>query len=73
MTYMGTVRNGVVVLPPDATLAEGATVEVTVREPAANDDPFLALVEKLAKPRPHWPNDYVINHGHYVNGEPRKS
>jgi hypothetical protein len=73
MTYTGTVKNGVVVLPPDATLAEGATVEVTLREPAANDDPFLTLVEKLAKPRPYWPNDYVINHGHYVSGEPRKS
>jgi hypothetical protein len=36
------------------------------------DDPFLAAVRKTAKPRPHWPKDYALNHGHYVSGEPRK-
>ena len=46
---------------------------MTPREVAAEEDPFLALVEKLAKPRPHWPADYVLNHGHYVSGEPKKS
>jgi len=33
---------------------------------------FLAAVLKTAKPRPHWPKDYALNHGHYVSGEPKK-
>jgi hypothetical protein len=72
MTYKGTVKNGVVVLPPEVELPEGAEVDVTPRMEAAEEDPFLALVQKLAKVRPHWPDDYVINHGHYVSGEPKK-
>jgi hypothetical protein len=72
MTYKGTVKNGVVVLPPEVELPEGAEVDVTPREVVVGDDPFLALVEKLAKPRPHLPADYALNHGHYVRGEPKK-
>ena len=26
----------------------------------------------LAKPRPHLPKDFALNHGHYVRGEPKK-
>jgi hypothetical protein len=72
MTYFGTVRNGVIVLPPDVTLPEGAAVDVTVRagEPTGNALPEEVL--KLAKPRTHLPPDYALNHGHYVRGEPRK-
>ena len=55
MSYTGTVKNGVVILPPDVQLPEGAQVEVTPREVSPAEDPFLAAVEQLAKPRPHWP------------------
>ena len=78
MTYQGTVKNGVVVLPADVVLREGSLVEVTPRELIApceliaENDPFLALVLKLAKPRPHLPDDYALNHGHYVSGEPKR-
>ena len=72
MSYTGKVKNGVVVLPPEVKLAEGAEVEIVPREVTATEDPFLAAVLKLAKPRPHWPKDYALNHGHYVSGEPRK-
>jgi len=73
MSYLGTVQNGVIVLPPDVHLPEGAEVEVTPRELAPEDDPFLAAVLRATKPRPHWPADYALNHGHYVGGEPKKS
>jgi hypothetical protein len=73
MSYTGTVKNGVVVLPPDVTLPEGAEVEVVPREVQSQDDPFLAAALKTAKRRPHWPQDYASNHGHYVSGEPKKS
>ena len=49
------------------------TVDVTPRELTAKEDPFLAAALKSAKPRPHWPADYVRNHGHYVSGEPKKT
>jgi hypothetical protein len=50
-------------------LPEGAEVKI---ETIATDDPFLAAVERLAKPRPHLPKDYALNHGHYLRGEPKK-
>jgi hypothetical protein len=72
VSYTGKVKNGVVVLPPEVKLQEGAEVEVVTHEAASSEDPFLLAVLKVAKPRPHWPKDYVLNHGHYVSGEPRK-
>ena len=57
-----TVKNGVVVLPPEAKLPEGAVVEVILEVPGrAQDDAFIAAIRKVAKPRPHWPRDYVRN------------
>lgn len=73
MSYTGTVKNGVIVLPPEVKLEEGAQVEVVLRELTPEEDPFLAAVLKLAKPRPHFPKDFALNHGHYVSGEPKKS
>jgi hypothetical protein len=72
MTYKGTIKNGVVVLAPDVDLPEGAEVDVTPRKIAQEVDPFAALALKLAKPRSHLPQDYALNHGHYVRGEPKK-
>jgi hypothetical protein len=72
MSVTGTVKNGVVVLPPGTQLPEGAEVKIETIQLTTADDPFLAAVERLAKPRPHLPRDYALNHGHYVRGEPKK-
>jgi hypothetical protein len=72
MTYVGKVQNGVVVLPPDAHLPEGTEVTIELIEAVADVDPFIAAARKVAKPRPNWPKDYALNHGHYVSGEPKK-
>ena len=72
MSVTGTVKNGVIVLPAGVVLPEGAEVRVEAPDAASAEDPFLAAVNKTAKPRPHWPKDYVLNHGHYVSGEPKK-
>jgi hypothetical protein len=72
VTYKGTVKNGVVVLPPEVQLPEGAAVEVTPLEVVADDLPFLRALLKLAKPR-DWPEDFALNHAHYVKGHPKKS
>ena len=72
MSVTGKVKNGVVVLPPGTKLPEGAAVRVETLDSNSQSDPLAAAVEKLAKPRPHLPNDYALNHGHYVRGEPKK-
>ncbi len=72
MSFTGKVKNGVVVLPPEANLPEGAEVKVELLDLIPENDPFIQAVLKLAKPRPHWPKDYALNHGHYVSGEPKK-
>ena len=69
MSVTGKIVNGSVVLPPGTRLPEDAEVKI---ETIATDDPFLAAVERLAKPRPHLPKDYALNHGHYLRGEPKK-
>ena len=73
MSVTGKIKNGMVVLPPGTKLPEGADVKIETLELLPEDDPFVAAVLKVAKPRPHWPKDFVLNHGHYVSGEPKKS
>lgn len=72
MSYTGKVKNGVVVLPPGVQLPEGAEVEVEPLELVPETEPFIQALLKLAKPRPHWPKDYALNHAHYVKGHPKK-
>jgi hypothetical protein len=71
VTYRGTVKNGVVVLPRDAHLADGVEVEACLVETAPSDPPFLKSILKLSKPR-DWPEDFALNHAHYVKGHPKK-
>ena len=73
MSFTGKIQNGVVVLPPEIKLPEGTEVSVETVDLPADNDPFIQAVLKSAKPRPHWPKDYALNHGHYVSGEPKKS
>ena len=63
MSVTGKIKNGVVVLPPGTVLPEGTEVRVESIELTAQDDPLVAAVEKLARPRPHLPADYALNHG----------
>jgi len=69
MSVTGKIVNGSVVLPSGTKLPEGAQVRIKT---VPTDDPFVAAVERLAKPRPHLPKDYALNHGHYRRGEPKK-
>lgn len=72
MSLTGKVKNGVVVLPPGTQLPEGAEVRVETINPTAAEDPIVAAVQRLAKPRHHLPKDYALNHGHYIRGEPKR-
>lgn len=71
MSYQGIIKNGQIMLPPDATLPEGAavTVDVQLRE---EDFPewsrgFIKLIKKR-----DWPEDMALNHDHYLHGTPKK-
>ena len=72
MSFKGTVKNGVVVLPPDAKLPDGVEVQVTPLEGRADAPTFLRAILDLAKPR-DWPEDFALNHAHYAKGHPKKS
>ncbi|HEY3761627.1 MAG TPA: hypothetical protein VGN23_07760 [Verrucomicrobiae bacterium] len=71
MSVNGIIKNGEVVLPPGTSLPEGASVRVETLLTGA-EDPLVAAVDRLARPRPHLPADFALNHGHYVGGEPKK-
>lgn len=71
MSFIGTVENGQIKLPPDARLPEGATVEVMVRDDVAGLPDHVKEILKLTKPR-GWPKDFSKNFGHYLFGEERR-
>ena len=72
MSYTGIVRNGVVILPPEARLSEGTEVQIIPKAAEQAVNPFLEGMLQLAKPR-DWPEDFALNHAHYVKGTPKKS
>jgi hypothetical protein len=73
VSVTGTVKNGVIVLPPGTKLPEGAEVKVETLNLLPESDPRIAEILKLAKPRPQWPKDFALNHAHYVKGSPKKA
>jgi hypothetical protein len=72
MSYIGTVENGVVVLPPEADLTEGTKVRV---EPVDGDEavPTLEdLLAPLAGQASGLPSDLAEQHDHYLHGTPKR-
>ena len=47
MSVTGTVKNGVVVLPPGTNFPEGAAVRVETLQLSGEDDPLVAAVDRL--------------------------
>jgi len=71
VSFKGTVKNGVVVLPPEANLADGTVVEVAPVTAHPTDPPFLRELLKLSKDR-DWPEDFALNHAQYTKGHPKR-
>jgi hypothetical protein len=71
MSYLGQVKNGVIVLEEEASLAEGTKVRVEPVEDA--DIPTLAerLKDFIGKAE-GLPSDLAKNHDHYLHGQPKK-
>jgi predicted DNA-binding antitoxin AbrB/MazE fold protein len=71
MSYLGEVKNGVIVLEEEVPLTEGAKVRVEFIETA--DLPTLAerLKDFIGKAE-GLPPDLAKNHDHYLHGQPKK-
>lgn len=72
-SYVGIVKNGVVMLPPASDLAEGSEVTVEPIPSAAQPPslyetlkPFIGIFKDL-------PADFAENHDHYLHGAPKRS
>jgi hypothetical protein len=79
MSYIGTVSHGVVVLPSDAKLQEGAKVRVQSlparrrkRRPNRSAASLSGILLTFAGKAKRLPKDIARNHDHYLHGLPRK-
>ena len=73
MSFTGKIKNGAVALPPNVKLPEGTEASGEPLDLIPENEPYVQAILKLAKPRPHWPKDFALNHAHYLKGHPRKS
>lgn len=77
MVYRGYVRNGKIELDEAAQLPEGAEVEVLVRDALVGPEGDEAIptlygqLEDLIGTVPDLPEDFSINHDHYLYGVPK--
>lgn len=71
MSYLGKVKNGVVVLDEGTALAEGTCVRVEplteAPRPTLADTmrPYIGALQGL-------PSDFASQHDHYLHGQPKK-
>ena len=71
MQWMGTIRDGKVILDDGAQLPEGTRVEITVVEQEVKE-PTLAFMLKLAGTVNDMPPDMAAEHDHYIHGTPKR-
>jgi hypothetical protein len=64
MSFTGTVKDGVVVLPPGLKLADGVEVHLTVPDAASFADRYAAYIGAADD----LPADLAANLDHYVHG-----
>ncbi len=72
MSYVGTVENGVVVLPPQTNLPEGAQVRVEPVPAAESGPSFLESIAEFGGMAKDLPTDLAENHDHSLLGHPKK-
>ena len=75
MTLRGHIRNGALVFDKPPGLPEGAAVEVELRK-LEDVQPGPTLYERYGKIigiAEGLPDDFSINHDHYIHGTPKRS
>ena len=68
MTYRGRVKNGVVILDPPASLAEGSEVQVIPTEEQGLPPTWAEVFKDLIGRAEGLPTDMARNHDHYLHG-----
>jgi hypothetical protein len=71
VSYKGTVKNGVVILPRNAKLRNGTAVKVTPVADQQADD-FTDMLVRLSKKVRGLPRDLAAQHDHYLYGSPKR-
>lgn len=71
MTYRGTVKDGVVVLPPEVKLRDGQQVEVVLPEESAEKN-WGEVLKEVIGAAGGLPEDMAESHDHYVHGTTKK-
>jgi len=70
MSYVGKVKNGVVVLPPGVKLPDGTEVQLVVPETTI-DPSFADRYSSYIGAADDLPPDLAENLDHYVHGHPK--
>ena len=71
MSYVGRIKNGVVVLPPGLELKEGTEVELTPVISEQEAEEFTDALLRIATRTKNLPPDLAKNHDHYLHGWPK--
>jgi hypothetical protein len=71
VSYKGTVKNGVVILPRNARLRNGTAVKVTPVADRQADD-FTDMLVSVSKKVRGLPRDLAAQHDHYLYGSPKR-
>ena len=71
MSYKGTVKDGVVILPRHAKLPNGTEVRVTPVARRQEDD-FTEMLVSLSKKVRGLPRDLEAQHDHFLYGTPKR-
>jgi|SRR5208282_2756707 len=72
MSVIGTVKNGVIKLPPDAQLEEGQRVEIVAASLSPEDAFVLRETVMAAPPVRDLPDDLASNLDYYLHGHDHK-
>ena len=72
MTYKGTVKGGVVVLEPSASLPEGTEVQVQPVSATVEPPTWAEVFKDVIGKAQGLPPDMAKNHDHYLHGAPKK-
>ena len=72
MSYLGEVKNGVIVLEGATSLAEGTRVRIEPIEQVPSPSPLVEQLLDWAGKGKDLPEDLAQNHDHYLHGQPRR-
>jgi hypothetical protein len=70
MSYLGQVKNGVIVLEGEMPLAEGTRVRIEIVDEAPSPSYLVENLMDWAGKGKDLPEDLAHNHDHYLHGQP---